>query len=159
MICRKIPAGPKIGTLKFYQVIAYERTHPYAKTPSQGTKLSAGYDFYSVTHTSIKLNEKKLILTEIIPKFPRKTFGLLKDRSSMVIKRDLEVKAGVIDEDYRGEIFICLQNIGNEERFINIGDKIAQLILLEYKKAKWIVSEEIEKNTQRGDQGFGSTGI
>lgn len=58
-----------------------------------------GYDLYSVENTSILPNTQKLIPTGIACNLPRKMFGLIKDRSSIITKRELKTQAGVIDED------------------------------------------------------------
>jgi dUTP pyrophosphatase len=65
---------------------------------------------------------------------------------------------GIIDPDYRGELFACLWNSTDMPIFINHGDRIAQGVLLGFSQANIIEAEELEK-TERGDAGFGSTGV
>lgn len=84
-------------------------------------------------------------------------FGLIKDRSLIITKRELKTQAGVINENYTGQIFVTLRTIGTEERQISIGDRIAQIILLDYKLVKWIEIDNIAQ-TKRGEKCFGSTG-
>lgn len=84
-------------------------------------------------------------------------FGLIKDRSSIITKRELKTQAGVTDEDYIGQIFVSLRTIGKEERQISIGERIAQIILLDYKLVKWIETDNLAQ-TKREEKCFGSTG-
>ena len=125
--------------------------------PTQGTWQSVGYDLYSVENTSILPNTQKLIPTGIACNLPRKMFGLIKDRSLIITKRELKTQAGVINENYTGQLFVTLRTIGTEERQISIGDRIAQIILLHYKLVKWIETDNIAQ-TKRGEKCFGSTG-
>ena len=64
---------------------------------------------------------------------------------------------GVVDSDYRGELIVALHNDSNEMRTITPGERIAQLILLPYMAAEFVMVEELDK-TARGTGGFGSTG-
>ena len=125
--------------------------------PTQGTWHSVGYDLYSVENTSILPNTQKLIPTGIACNLPRKMFGLIKDWSSIITKRELKTQAGVTDEDYIGQIFVSLRTIGKEERQISIGERIAQIILLDYKLVKWIETDNLAQ-TKREEKCFGSTG-
>ena len=147
----------KIGLLNFHATLPFNKVQKYAKMPTQGTWRSVRYDLYSVENTSILPNTQKLIPTGIACNLPRKMFGLIKDRSSIITKRELKTQAGVTDEDYIGQIFVSLRTIGKEERQISIGERIAQIILLDYKLVKWIETDNIAQ-TKRGEKCFGSTG-
>lgn len=89
----------KIGLLNFHATLPFNKVQKYAKMPTQGSWRSVGYDLYSVENTSILPNTQKLIPTGIACNLPRKMFGLIKDRSSIITKRELKTQAGVIDED------------------------------------------------------------
>ena len=65
---------------------------------------------------------------------------------------------GTIDSDYRGEIGVILENIGNEPVIINKGDRIAQGVIQRVEKANFITVKNLS-DTERGDGGYGSTGI
>ena len=73
------------------------------------------------------------------------------------MKKFIDVGAGVIDSDYRGELGVILFNFGNEDFVVNQGDKIAQLI---FEKIKTPTVKEVDslEGTGRGDKGYGSTG-
>jgi dUTP pyrophosphatase len=65
---------------------------------------------------------------------------------------------GTVDSDYRGEVKVLLINHGKENFTIKYGDRIAQLIICKHEKAVLIKSDNISE-TQRGEGGYGSTGI
>jgi dUTP pyrophosphatase len=74
------------------------------------------------------------------------------------MKKGIDIMAGVIDSDYRGELGVLLLNTDPEKVFyIESGDKIAQIVFEKYYTFDMVISDEISK-TARGDGGFGSTG-
>lgn len=88
---------------------------------------------------------------------PAGCYGRVAPRSGLAAKHGIDVGAGVIDEDYRGNIGVVLFNHGKEAFEIKRGDRIAQLIC---ERIVYPVLEEVEKLTEtvRGAGGFGSTG-
>ncbi len=70
----------------------------------------------------------------------------------------LDVGAGVVDSDYRGELKVVLFNLSKTDYVVNVGDRIAQFILEKYMPAELEVVEQLD-NTVRGDGGFGSSGV
>ena len=77
---------------------------------------------------------------------------MIKDRSSTAIKKRLLVLAGIIDEDYTGEIKICLYSLGRTPQRIETGDRISQIILLQYNTPNLQLVKEFEPitNDSRG---------
>jgi len=65
---------------------------------------------------------------------------------------------GLIDSDYQGELMVPAWNRSQEDFEINPGDRIAQMIIVPVVQAKFNIVEEFDK-TQRGEKGFGSSGI
>jgi dUTP pyrophosphatase len=65
---------------------------------------------------------------------------------------------GTVDADYRGEIFVPLVNFGAVNVIITRGMKIAQMVIAKYEAVNWNIVTKLE-DTQRGDKGFGSTGV
>jgi len=127
-----------------------------AKLPERKTEGAAGLDLYSAEDVEINPGEIKIIGTGIAVEIPKGYFGLIKDRSGFASK-GLHTLAGVIDEDYRGEIKIVLVNLGKEKIKIEKGTRIAQLIIIPYLKVTVKEVEELSE-TERGNKGFGSTG-
>jgi dUTP pyrophosphatase len=89
---------------------------------------------------------------------PHGHYGRVAPRSGLAWKKSIDVGAGVIDEDYRGNVGVILFNFGDEDFVIKQGDRVAQLIL---EKISTPEVEEVDElpETSRGDGGFGSTGI
>jgi dUTP pyrophosphatase len=98
-----------------------------------------------------------LLDTGISLSLPENWWAELKPRSGLAARFGLDILAGVIDSDYTGEIKISLINLGGAEVEIKKGDRIAQLIIQRY-ESEWEEVFEIEL-TDRGNGGFGSTGV
>ena len=125
--------------------------------PSRGSDEAAGYDLYVYEGGILMPGETKLFDTGISIKVPEGTYGRIAPRSS-VSKKGILVNAGVIDRDYRGPVKIMLHNLSNNDYVINKNDRIAQLILEQIKTPPVQLVEELD-DTERGDGGFGSTGV
>lgn len=129
-----------------------------AKIPYQSTPGSIGYDVFSNNKCdiSIKPNQKVSIKTGICIQCPPGTYARVAPRSGLTTKRNLDIKAGVIDPDYRGEVIIILHNFGELEQTIQHGDKVAQLIFEQARTPTIVIAKELSP-TERNDKSFGST--
>jgi dUTP pyrophosphatase len=127
-----------------------------AHVPLRKTIGAAGYDMVSCEDTILPAMGRKLISTGVIVSIPEGFFGKIEARSSMAVK-GIDVGAGVIDSDYRGEIKILLINSTNDEFEIKKGERVAQMILIPHSTEKMIVVDGLIDDTERGDGGFGST--
>ena len=104
-----------------------------AKIPTRGTSESAGYDLYSLNDYYVYPQERTNIRTGITLEIPKGYYGRIAPRSGLALKNGIDVMAGVIDCDYRGEIGVILYNTDNNIPFhIKIGDRIAQIIFEKY---------------------------
>jgi len=130
-----------------------------ARVPTLGSNSAAGFDIYSVDSMEILPNSRKLVSTGISIKLPFGVYGRIAPRSGLAVKNGIHVGAGVIDQDYRGEIKVLLFNLSNEIFYIQKGDRIAQLICEKYETP--IIRVVVDKldETERGHGGFGSTGV
>jgi dUTP pyrophosphatase len=138
--------------------IQLKKLNDLATIPSKGSGHSAGYDLSSIEEYVLMPMERKLFKTGISIVIPNGMYGRIAPRSGLAFKDGIDTMAGVIDEDYRGEIGVLLINLGTIKKQIKIGDKIAQLIIEFYIQA--IFEEVAELNeTDRGEGGFGSTDI
>lgn len=130
-------------------------------TPSLATKGAAGADIRAFIENKIILKpmERKLISTGLKMEIPFGYEVQIRPRSGLAFKNGITVinSPGTIDSDYRGEIGILLINLSNENFEINNGDRIAQMVLSKYEVPNFIETSEISIS-QRGDDGFGSTG-
>lgn len=127
-----------------------------ALLPTRATNKAAGADLYSVVDESILPGKRKLIPTGISIAIPNGYYGRVAPRSGLASKHGIDVFAGVIDSDFRGEIKVLLYNSSEETFNINKSSKIAQLII---EKIELPEFEEVKRldNTIRGSDGFGST--
>ena len=129
--------------------------------PTYGTEFSAGADLYAVCDDDILIAAGKTVLvhTGISLEIPMGCGGFIFARSGLASKKGLAPanKVGVIDADYRGEIMVALHNHSNEDAVISNGERIAQLVIMPFLKADFILCEELSE-TVRGQGGFGSTG-
>jgi dUTP pyrophosphatase len=128
-----------------------------ATLPQRKSDGSAGYDIYSSEKTDIFPKGKGMIKTDIAIQVPKGHYGRVAPRSSLAWKDFVDVGAGVIDEDYRGEVKVVLYNHGESLFHVKMGDRIAQLII---EKISYPEVKEVEtlEETERGSGGFGSTG-
>ncbi|MCH9735898.1 MAG: dUTP diphosphatase [Actinomycetia bacterium] len=125
--------------------------------PSRGTEESAGFDLSCSSGFSIGPGERKMIKTGFIWCIPSPFMGIIKSRSGLALKHGIDVKAGVIDSDFRGELRVIMQNQGSETMIFEGGDRIAQMVLVRVPPFELILIDEVD-STERGEGGFGSTG-
>ncbi|NWQ63518.1 DUT protein, partial [Neopipo cinnamomea] len=128
-----------------------------AFAPSRGSARAAGYDLYSAYDYVIPPMEKAVVKTDIQIALPSGCYGRVAPRSGLAAKHFIDVGAGVIDEDFRGNVGVVLFNFGKETFEVKKGDRIAQLIC---ERIYYPELEEVEAldDTDRGEGGFGSTG-
>jgi dUTP pyrophosphatase len=103
-----------------------------------------------------------LVPTGLAFALPPGSVGIIKSRSSLAAKHDVEAGAGVIDADYRGEVSVLLRNFGDQPLAIAAGQRIAQLVVFPLAPLLDTPAEETLEQlgeTQRGAGGFGSTGM
>ena len=133
------------------------RIHPEAKLPSYGHKGDAGLDLFSSADYVLQAGEVKAILTGIKVAIPRGHVGLIWDKSGISL-RGVHKLAGVVDAGYRGEVQVVMINLGNKPYEIKKGMKIAQMLIQPISEVKVVETEDLDE-TQRGEDGFGSTGL
>lgn len=144
-----------------YIDVKIKKLNEKAKMPTYGTEFSAGADLYACLDKSVTLapGETVFIKTGLSMEVGE-GFGIfIFARSGLSIKQGLAPanKVGVVDSDYRGEVVVALHNHDSVERTVENGDRVAQMVVLPYYKAKF---EEVDalSDTIRGVGGFGSTG-
>lgn len=129
--------------------------------PSYATEGSAAFDLIAAINEPItlKAGERKLIPTGIAISIPMGYVAVLCARSGLSAKKGIAAAngIGVIDSDYRGEIFFSAINLSSEDYTISKGERIAQLMIIPVCRAEFTVCDDLDK-TERGCGGFGSTG-
>jgi deoxyuridine 5'-triphosphate nucleotidohydrolase len=128
-----------------------------AKKPVKGSDEAAGWDIYTKEKVSISSGSQSKISTHIAIEMPPGYHGQLHIRSSLAAKYGARVEAGIIDSDYRGEIFIIMSNNGKKEMNIEKGERIAQLIIVQDPNVSMTITEALGR-TAREAGAFGSTG-
>jgi dUTP pyrophosphatase len=125
--------------------------------PTRKSNFAAGLDLHTAYDYNIPPNSQCIIKTDLQMSFPRGTYGRIAVRSSVALNQHVNVVAGVIDSDYRGNICIVVFNHSNNFVNFNTGDRIAQIIC---EKIKFPRIKEVDKlsETKRNQNGFGSTG-
>lgn len=143
------------------QKVRIKKMNENAKIPTYGTEFAAGADLYACIDKTevIASGETKLIKTGVAMEVPIGYAGLIYARSGLASKKGLAPanKVGVVDSDYRGEIMVALHNHSKEDKQIEPGERIAQLVITPYLKADFEEIPELD-DTDRGSNGFGSTG-
>ena len=142
--------------------ISIQLLNDLAKVPTRGSEYAAGYDLYAATdyiidiapHSTIKIG------TGVAMELPEGTFGAIFARSGLATKKGLRPAncIGVCDSDYRGEYIVPLHNDTDEWMSIESGERIAQLIVMNFNPIEFNVVNSLSE-TKRGDGGFGSSGI
>ena len=144
----------------------YYKLHPEANLQKHGPKKQrnsdAGSDIPAYLpdgDITIPARGSAVIPTAITTEFPSEYVAIIKSRSGLSVRNNIEVGAGVVDSSYTGLIMIKLYNHGDIPFVVKDGMRIAQLLLLSiYNKPLEIKETELSV-TDRGDLGFGSTGL
>ncbi|MDD5455264.1 MAG: dUTP diphosphatase [Candidatus Ratteibacteria bacterium] len=124
--------------------------------PSYQHEGDAGLDLRAAKQCIIKKGTRQTVPTGIKIAVPSGYFGLIKDRSGLASKHGIHTLAGVVDCGYRGEVAVVLHNLGAEDFNIDVGMRIAQLLIVPVASVK--ITETPLDETSRGANGWGSTG-
>lgn len=112
---------------------------------------------YSAYDYTIPAHGKQVAMTDIQIELPKGCYGRVAPRSGLAAKNFIDVGAGVIDEDYRGNVGVVLFNHADVTFEVKKGDRIAQLICEQIFYPQIVEMQELCE-TSRGAGGFGSTG-
>lgn len=142
--------------------IKIKKLRENAHIPTRGSEKAAGYDLYAALETEsivIAPHTTEKIGTGLAIAVPDGYFGAIFARSGLAAKQGLRPAncVGVADSDYRGEYIVALHNDTDNEKVIENGERIAQLVIMPFLSAEFSEVEELD-DTDRGAGGFGSTG-
>ena len=149
--------------------IKIKRLTETAKIPTKGSKYAAGFDLYADNFGDFKSEKEWSLMilpgetvkinTGVAVALPENTWGGIYARSGLATKQGLAPanKVGVIDSDYRGPLIVALYNQSGYTQMLHQGDRIAQLVIHEFKPYDFEEVDELD-DTDRGEGGFGSTG-
>ena len=140
--------------------IKVKKLNENAVLPTYGSDFAAGADLYACIAESVEIapGETKMIGTGLAMEIPEGYMGLIFARSGIASKRGLAPanKVGVVDSDYRGEFMVALHNHSNQPASVDVGERIAQLVITPYMTACFEVADELSE-TGRNTGGFGTT--
>jgi dUTP pyrophosphatase len=143
-------------------VVKIKKLKPNASIPDRQSDGAAGYDLHACIDTEciVQPGEVQLIPTGISCEIP---FGFeiqIRPRSGLASREKLLIinSPGTIDSDYRGEFFVPIMNLNDKPFRVENGMRIAQIILSKVESIQWEVAQDLSA-TQRGEGGFGSSGI
>lgn len=137
--------------------LEFGRLHPSAKLPTRGSPQAAGLDLYSIEALSIPPGGRVSAVTGLSVAIPVGFYGRIAPRSGLAVRFGLDVLAGVVDADYRGELRCVLVNHGEETVELEAGSRVAQLLVEVIAMPEAVWSDDLGA-TERGEAGFGSTG-
>jgi dUTP pyrophosphatase len=138
-------------------VLCFKQLDPRATLPARGSVFSAGLDICSIEDLVLEPHQRTAARTGLAVAIPHGFYGRVAPRSGLAAKHGLDVLAGVIDSDYRGELCCLLYNTGDTSITLPAGSKICQLIIEKIIAPKAVWANDLDE-TARGAGGFGSTG-
>jgi dUTP pyrophosphatase len=128
--------------------------------PSFGRQGDAGADLEALQSLSIPAGEIAMVRTGIKLDIPHSYVGFVCSRSGLAKRGIFVINApGIIDSNYTGEICVLLANYSGEMLDIKVGMRIAQLVIMALPDISFKLTESIDKLTERGESGFGSSGL
>ena len=127
--------------------------------PMRATPQAAGYDVRAATAVGLAPGAIELVPTGLVMELPEGVECQVRPRSGLALKHGLTIpnSPGTIDPDYRGELGIIVQNLGNDMVHLARGDRIAQLVFARFETPAVEESHDLS-STSRAAGGFGSTG-
>ncbi|WOC29260.1 dUTPase [Equine parapoxvirus] len=128
-----------------------------ATLPTRGSEQAAGLDLYSAYDCVVPSMGRAVVLTDLQIQPPMGCYARVAPRSGLAVNHRVDVGAGVIDADFRGNVGVVLLNFGPADFHVRRGDRVAQLIC-ECICRPMVVDVNELAGTLRGDAGFGSTG-
>ena len=144
------------------EILKFVKISKNAHIPTRGTPDSAGMDLYACLEKDVVINPSQVekISCGIAIEVPSRDYAaFIFARSGLGVNHGITLAngVGVIDSDYRGEIFVGLCNVSDKPYTIRHNDRIAQMVIIETKYFPLVECESLSK-TNRGSGGFGSTG-
>jgi len=125
--------------------------------PSRESEFAGGYDLRAKVPVTLLQGQAALVPTGFAMAIPTGWVGLIWDRSGLATMARVTTRAGVIDSDYRGEVFVALVNESSDWQTVKEGERIAQIVVVPHWSDACLETDDLEE-TVRGDDGFGSTG-
>ncbi len=129
-----------------------------ATLPTYGSAGAAGLDLASLDNVDLEPGKRVLVRTGVFMAIPSGHYGRVAPRSGLAYNNGIDVLAGVVDSDYRGEIGVILINLGVQTFSVRSGMRIAQLLICPVNSVDLVEVDEL-RPSGRGKSGYGSTGL
>ena len=141
-------------------ILKIQKLHEDAIIPTYAHPDDSGMDLYAISETFVPIRGQVLVKTGISIQLPPGTEAQIRPRSGLALKHGIGVanSPGTVDEGYRGEIGVILENHGESAFMVAKGMKIAQMVICPVLRPEIEIVDNLSE-TQRGSGGFGSTGI
>ena len=139
-------------------VLCFTKLTSQARAPVKGSEYAAGFDLFSAEAVVIQPGGRACIRMDLQLAIPPGCYGRVAPRSGLALKHGIDVGAGVVDANYRGNVAVLLFNFGSAEFSVALGDRVAQLILERICYAELVEVSALDQ-TPRGSSGFGSSGL
>lgn len=130
--------------------------NPLAKMPSYAHPGDVGLDLYSMESATIPPGGHHRFFNGFALEFPEGYAGIVKDKGS-ISNAGLHAMGGIFDAGFRGEYNVHLVNLSDKPYTVEVGDKVAQLVIFPVAHAKLVEAKELS-DSSRGEGRFGSTG-
>ena len=150
-----IQDSPRPGEYRGYPLLEtfFQKLTEKAVTPHRATAGSVGYDLLTPIDFEIKSKEQKIIFTDLAVGVPEGHYAQLMSKSGLTVSYKLEVKAGVIEPDFTGNIGVVLKNNSDKSIKRASGDSITQLLFIKI-ATPTLVQVLVLAKTQQGEHGF-----
>jgi dUTP pyrophosphatase len=140
-------------------ILKFKKLHEDAITPTQGSEHAAGYDLYALENAHLHKDQVLKVHTGIAIQLPEGYFGAVCPRSGLAVKGVTVYNApGIVDSDYIGEICVLLTSNQDDRFLVEKGMRIGQLVIQQHFSVQFEEVSELTE-TDRGDGGFGSSGV
>ncbi len=148
-----------IKTVDIFQgfYLNIELFHPEAVMPVRSINGDAGLDLCVCKKTILQPDILTIAHIGIKIEFPIGYAAIIKEKSGLALK-GIEIKAGVIDHEYRGEVLVLAKNKSTSPIILETGNKIAQMLIMPVWTGEPNLVKKVNEDTERKDNGFGSTG-
>ena len=140
------------------ETLKVKKLYSCAHDLCRATSKSVGFDIKSIEDIELLPWNKIIVKTGISVEPPEGTYIRLASKSGLAA-RGVTVEGGVIDPDYTGEVKVILYNHSNNFVQVRSGMKIAQLIIEKVSFPTLVYVDKLNELTERGDNGFGSSGV
>ena len=146
-----------LGNEKVVINVSFDKNE--TKIPVLWYSDSAGYDLPSAETITVPKWSRRLVNTGLRFDIPKGFFGEIKARSGLSIKKGVVAFNGTVDSGYSGFVYIIVFNFSNDDYVIEKGDRIAQIIFQKCHSVSFNFCEKVSSTSERGESGFGSSGV